>query len=86
MIGEFPDTWDVINWLAKQRLIKNCMLCLWQCDVSTKKGKMQLPSTQTKMDTKTVIFITRLNIKNRFNREVKKPKFVLNLHNKNTLT
>ena len=25
MIGEFPDTLDVLNWLAKQRLINNCM-------------------------------------------------------------
>ena len=25
MIGEFSDTQDVLNWLAKQRLINNCM-------------------------------------------------------------
>ena len=25
MIGEFSDTRDVLNWLAKQRLIKKCM-------------------------------------------------------------
>ena len=28
MIGAFSDTRDVLNWLAKRRLIKNCMLCV----------------------------------------------------------
>ena len=28
MTGAFSDTRDVLNWLAKRRLIKNCMLCV----------------------------------------------------------
>ena len=42
MIGEFADTRDVYIWLVKRRLIKNCMLCLWQCGVSTKRTKSQV--------------------------------------------
>ena len=68
---------DVLNWLAKRRLLKNCMCgtseylfetylveYMWRTRIHYSPfSSILVPSAQTKTDTKTVIFISTNLIK-----------------------